>query len=110
MIRSVGGGNGNIGTAIAAKASADGYVLVFASGTTFRGHQDGLIHSARKNGQLRLTALVREPNTSPRDSGCVKTRRMNVWQDHFVASWIKPFSELVPPASCRFALRSSKGR
>jgi len=30
-----GGGNGNIGTAIAAKASADGYVLVFASGTTF---------------------------------------------------------------------------
>ena len=30
-----GGGNGNIGTAIAARASADGYVLVFASGTTF---------------------------------------------------------------------------
>lgn len=30
-----GGGNGNIGTAIVAKASADGYVLVFASGTTF---------------------------------------------------------------------------
>jgi tripartite-type tricarboxylate transporter receptor subunit TctC len=30
-----GGGNGNIGTAIAAKATADGYVLVFASGTTF---------------------------------------------------------------------------
>ncbi|HYC47198.1 MAG TPA: tripartite tricarboxylate transporter substrate binding protein [Burkholderiales bacterium] len=30
-----GGGNGNIGTAIAAKASPDGYVLVFASGTTF---------------------------------------------------------------------------
>ncbi|MEO7727367.1 MAG: tripartite tricarboxylate transporter substrate-binding protein [Burkholderiales bacterium] len=29
-----GGGNGNIGTAIAARASADGYVLVFASGTT----------------------------------------------------------------------------
>ena len=30
-----GGGNGNIGTAIAARASADGYVLLFASGTTF---------------------------------------------------------------------------
>src|SRR5687768_2576172 len=30
-----GGGNGNIGTAIAAKATPDGYVLVFASGTTF---------------------------------------------------------------------------
>ena len=30
-----GGGNGNIGTAIVAKASADGYVLLFASGTTF---------------------------------------------------------------------------
>src|SRR3979409_1053926 len=30
-----GGGNGNIGTALAAKASPDGYVLVFASGTTF---------------------------------------------------------------------------
>jgi tripartite-type tricarboxylate transporter receptor subunit TctC len=30
-----GGGNGNIGTAIAAKAAPDGYVLVFASGTTF---------------------------------------------------------------------------
>ena len=30
-----GGGNGNIGTAIAAKATADGYVLLFASGTTF---------------------------------------------------------------------------
>src|SRR4249920_2735492 len=30
-----GGGNGNIGTAIAAKASPDGHVLVFASGTTF---------------------------------------------------------------------------
>jgi tripartite-type tricarboxylate transporter receptor subunit TctC len=30
-----GGGNGNIGTAIAAKANPDGYVLVFASGTTF---------------------------------------------------------------------------
>lgn len=30
-----GGGNGNIGTAIVAKSSADGYVLVFASGTTF---------------------------------------------------------------------------
>ena len=30
-----GGGNGNIGTAIVAKASADGYVLAFASGTTF---------------------------------------------------------------------------
>ncbi len=29
-----GGGNGNIGTAIAARASADGYVLAFASGTT----------------------------------------------------------------------------
>ncbi|MDB5810618.1 MAG: hypothetical protein JWN94_2740 [Betaproteobacteria bacterium] len=30
-----GGGNGNIGTALAAKSTADGYVLVFASGTTF---------------------------------------------------------------------------
>ncbi len=30
-----GGGNGNIGTALAAKATPDGYVLVFASGTTF---------------------------------------------------------------------------
>jgi tripartite-type tricarboxylate transporter receptor subunit TctC len=30
-----GGGNGNIGTAIAAKATPDGHVLVFASGTTF---------------------------------------------------------------------------
>ena len=30
-----GGGNGNIGTAIAAKATPDGYVLLFASGTTF---------------------------------------------------------------------------
>jgi tripartite-type tricarboxylate transporter receptor subunit TctC len=30
-----GGGNGNIGTAIGAKATPDGYVLVFASGTTF---------------------------------------------------------------------------
>ena len=30
-----GGGNGNIGTAIAAKATPDGYVLIFASGTTF---------------------------------------------------------------------------
>src|SRR4029434_8097748 len=30
-----GGGNGNIGTAIAAKSTPDGYVLVFASGTTF---------------------------------------------------------------------------
>jgi tripartite-type tricarboxylate transporter receptor subunit TctC len=30
-----GGGNGNIGTAIAAKSTADGYVLLFASGTTF---------------------------------------------------------------------------
>ena len=30
-----GGGNGNIGTSIAAKATPDGYVLVFASGTTF---------------------------------------------------------------------------
>src|SRR3954464_1057072 len=30
-----GGGNGNIGTAIVAKATADGYVLLFASGTTF---------------------------------------------------------------------------
>ena len=30
-----GGGNGNIGTAIAAQATPDGYVLVFASGTTF---------------------------------------------------------------------------
>jgi tripartite-type tricarboxylate transporter receptor subunit TctC len=30
-----GGGNGNIGTGIAAKATPDGYVLVFASGTTF---------------------------------------------------------------------------
>jgi tripartite-type tricarboxylate transporter receptor subunit TctC len=30
-----GGGNGNIGTAIAAKASPDGHVLLFASGTTF---------------------------------------------------------------------------
>jgi tripartite-type tricarboxylate transporter receptor subunit TctC len=30
-----GGGNANIGTAIAAKANPDGYVLVFASGTTF---------------------------------------------------------------------------
>ena len=30
-----GGGNGNIGTAIAAKATPDGYTLVFASGTTF---------------------------------------------------------------------------
>jgi tripartite-type tricarboxylate transporter receptor subunit TctC len=30
-----GGGNGNIGTAIAAKATPDGYALVFASGTTF---------------------------------------------------------------------------
>src|SRR3954462_1775404 len=30
-----GGGNGNIGTALTAKATADGYVLVFASGTTF---------------------------------------------------------------------------
>jgi tripartite-type tricarboxylate transporter receptor subunit TctC len=30
-----GGGNGNIGTALASKATPDGYVLVFASGTTF---------------------------------------------------------------------------
>ena len=30
-----GGGNGNLGTAIAAKSTADGYVLLFASGTTF---------------------------------------------------------------------------
>jgi tripartite-type tricarboxylate transporter receptor subunit TctC len=30
-----GGGNGNIGTALAAKATPDGYVLLFASGTTF---------------------------------------------------------------------------
>ena len=30
-----GGGNGNIGTAIGAKATPDGYVLVFASGSTF---------------------------------------------------------------------------
>jgi tripartite-type tricarboxylate transporter receptor subunit TctC len=30
-----GGGNGNIGTAIASKATPDGYVLAFASGTTF---------------------------------------------------------------------------
>ena len=30
-----GGGNGNIGTAIAARSTADGYVLLFASGTTF---------------------------------------------------------------------------
>ncbi len=30
-----GGGNGNIGTAIAAKATPDGYILLFASGTTF---------------------------------------------------------------------------
>src|SRR3954469_24476600 len=29
-----GGGNGNIGTALAAKATPDGYVLAFASGTT----------------------------------------------------------------------------
>ena len=30
-----GGGNGNVGTALAAKSSADGHVLLFASGTTF---------------------------------------------------------------------------
>ena len=30
-----GGGNGNIGTAMAAKSTADGYILLFASGTTF---------------------------------------------------------------------------
>ncbi len=30
-----GGGNGNIGTAIAAKSTPDGYILLFASGTTF---------------------------------------------------------------------------
>jgi tripartite-type tricarboxylate transporter receptor subunit TctC len=30
-----GGGNGNIGTALAAKSTADGHVLLFASGTTF---------------------------------------------------------------------------
>ena len=30
-----GGGNGNIGTVLASKATPDGYVLVFASGTTF---------------------------------------------------------------------------
>ena len=35
-----GGGNGNIGTAIAAKATPDGYVLVFASGTVQ--HRDRL--------------------------------------------------------------------
>lgn len=30
-----GGGNGNVGTAIVAKANADGYTLAFASGSTF---------------------------------------------------------------------------
>ena len=30
-----GGGNGNLGTALVAKANADGYTLIFASGTTF---------------------------------------------------------------------------
>ncbi len=30
-----GGGNGNIGTAIVAKSTADGYTLLFGSGTTF---------------------------------------------------------------------------
>ncbi len=30
-----GGGNGNIGTAIAARSTPDGYILLFASGTTF---------------------------------------------------------------------------
>src|SRR5215470_15002842 len=30
-----GGGNGNIGSALAAKSSPDGYTLLFASGTTF---------------------------------------------------------------------------
>lgn len=30
-----GGGNGNIGTALVARANADGYTLLFASGTTF---------------------------------------------------------------------------
>lgn len=30
-----GGGNGNIGTAIAAKSTPDGYILLFGSGTTF---------------------------------------------------------------------------
>src|SRR3979490_1845783 len=35
VVGSRGGGNGNIGAGLAGKASPDGYVLVFASGTTF---------------------------------------------------------------------------